>query len=150
MRIKLLKQKKCVLRSFSHDELRRMLSDRPKKFSRQRVQVLTYALIDTGCRIDELLSLRREGLDFDNLMVKVTGKGDSVFCPLNSTGSSGMSSSVTLSVEAKTNHPNLLWKSISSAFAAEVISFVFKTTFMPPFDMVSTFTTWEGTLSIGC
>ncbi len=30
---------------------------------------------DTGCRIDEILSLERSNIDFENLLVKVCGKG---------------------------------------------------------------------------
>ncbi len=31
--------------------------------------------IDTGCRIDEMLTLKRESLDLENLLTTVTGKG---------------------------------------------------------------------------
>jgi site-specific recombinase XerD len=33
-------------------------------------------IIDTGIRINEALSLRRDRIDPDNLLVTVTGKGD--------------------------------------------------------------------------
>ncbi len=31
--------------------------------------------VDTGCRVDELLSLQRDNIDLDNLLITVTGKG---------------------------------------------------------------------------
>jgi|ERR1041384_2537114 integrase/recombinase XerD len=75
LRIRLLKQEKKIGRSFTDDELRRMTSFKPKTFSQKRIHVLTLALLDTGCRINELLTLRRECVDFDNLLIKVMGKG---------------------------------------------------------------------------
>ena len=33
------------------------------------------AAIDTGCRIEELLTLKRVNVDFDSLVMKVSGKG---------------------------------------------------------------------------
>ena len=41
-----------------------------------RLTVLLLTLADTGCRIDEALSLRWEDVDFDNLLLTVTGKGN--------------------------------------------------------------------------
>jgi len=32
--------------------------------------------LDTGCRIDEMLTLERGSVDFDNMLVTVIGKGD--------------------------------------------------------------------------
>lgn len=76
LKIKLLKQEKKVLRSFTDDELRRVLNVKPKSFSERRIHVLTLTLIDTGGRIDEFLSLTRRQIDFDSLIIKVKGKGN--------------------------------------------------------------------------
>ena len=76
LRIKLLKQEKKVLRSFTSDELNRIISFKPRSFIEKRIYTLTLALLDTGCRIDELLSLNFQQIDFDNLCVKVKGKGN--------------------------------------------------------------------------
>jgi integrase/recombinase XerD len=75
LRIKLLRQERKVLRSFSTEELKRMVAFKPRTFGERRIYTLTLALMDSGCRIDELLSLRRDGLDFDNLLMTVRGKG---------------------------------------------------------------------------
>jgi integrase/recombinase XerD len=63
------------LRSFSDDELRRIISFHPKTFAEFRLHALLLTLIDTGCRIDELLSLTRQGINFDSLFIIVKGKG---------------------------------------------------------------------------
>jgi site-specific recombinase XerD len=76
LRIKLLKQEKKVLRSFSDDELRRVLTFKPQTFGERRIHVLTLALLDTGARIDELLTLTRDRVDFESLIIKVKGKGN--------------------------------------------------------------------------
>ena len=41
-----------------------------------RIHALLCLLIDTGVRVSEALSLRREKIDFDNLILTVRGKGD--------------------------------------------------------------------------
>jgi integrase/recombinase XerD len=76
LKIKPLKQEKKVLRSFTDEELRRVLTFKPKTFSERRIHVLTLTLIDTGGRIDEFLSLTRKQLDFESLIIKVRGKGN--------------------------------------------------------------------------
>lgn len=75
LRIKLLKQERKILRSLTDDELRRILSFKPKSFSEKRIHALAIALMDTGCRVDELLSITNEQIDLDNLFIKVMGKG---------------------------------------------------------------------------
>ena len=61
----------------THDErvLRLILTYRPKNFRAARVHTLTVALLDTGCRVQELLSARVSDFDFDQLLLTVTGKG---------------------------------------------------------------------------
>jgi integrase/recombinase XerD len=76
LRIKKLKEPQRVLKLFSELQLRAFLTYRPKTFAQHRLHALTCVLIDTGCRIDELLSLKRESVDFDNLVILVKGKGD--------------------------------------------------------------------------
>ena len=47
-----------------------------KAFAWWRVHALACSLLDTGCRIRELLDSRVEDFDFDDLLVTVIGKGD--------------------------------------------------------------------------
>jgi integrase/recombinase XerD len=76
LKIKLLKQEKKVLRSFTDDELRRILNFKPKGFSESRIFALILTLIDTGGRIDEFLNLTRRQINFESLLIKVKGKGN--------------------------------------------------------------------------
>ncbi len=73
--IKLLKQEKLVMRSFSEEELRRLIAFRPQKFGERRMHTLICLLIDTGVRIEEALTLTRDKINLDNLTMTVFGKG---------------------------------------------------------------------------
>jgi integrase/recombinase XerD len=61
----------------THDEaaLRSILRFRPKHFSQWRVHALVSTILDTGCRIDELLTARVSDFSLDNLLLTVVGKG---------------------------------------------------------------------------
>src|SRR5213075_1452427 len=52
-----------------------LVSYRGKTFQEKRLHSLVCLCIDTGARIDELLQLKKSAIDFDNLLIKVTGKG---------------------------------------------------------------------------
>jgi site-specific recombinase XerD len=47
---------------------------KPKRFHEHRLHPLIVTLADSGCRINELLSLRWADCDFDNLLLTVRGK----------------------------------------------------------------------------
>lgn len=47
-----------------------------KAFAWWRIHALTCTLLDTGCRVQELLDARVEDFDFDDLLLTVVGKGD--------------------------------------------------------------------------
>lgn len=53
-----------------------MLAFKPKKPSEHRTYALVCLLLDTGAGIEECLTLGRENVDPDNLLIKVRGKGD--------------------------------------------------------------------------
>lgn len=55
--------------------LRKLVIHKPKGIAQKRVHILLLLLIDTGVRIDEALTLTRQNVDFDNLLMKVMGKG---------------------------------------------------------------------------
>jgi len=55
--------------------IRLLLRFKPKKFDHWRVHTIAATALDTGCRIDELLSANAQDFDFDNLLLLVTGKG---------------------------------------------------------------------------
>ena len=52
-----------------------MLSYRPKTFEHWRVHALILTILDTGCRITELLTASVTDFDLDNLLLTVYGKG---------------------------------------------------------------------------
>ena len=76
IRIKKLKEPQKVLKVFSDEQLKRLLSFKPKTFFEHRLYALVCLVVDTGVRIEEALTLKRQELDLDNLLVTVTGKGD--------------------------------------------------------------------------
>jgi integrase/recombinase XerD len=74
-----LKEPQLVLPVYTDDDVKRIARwklQNPHKWSRQRAQTLALVLADTGCRISELLTLRWSGVDFDNLLLTVHGKGN--------------------------------------------------------------------------
>jgi integrase/recombinase XerD len=66
---------KRLLKTFDELSLRLILAFRPKTLPEWRVHTVACTILDTGCRIDELLSARVECFDFDNLLLTVIGKG---------------------------------------------------------------------------
>jgi site-specific recombinase XerD len=76
LRIKQLKEEKRSIKSYSDDEINRVLSYKPRDFYEWRLYAIICTLIDTGARIDEVLGLRRDRVDFDNLLLTIKGKGD--------------------------------------------------------------------------
>jgi integrase/recombinase XerD len=75
-RIKKAKEEKKVIQTYSETHLKAFLSWKPKTWYDYRLYALLCALIDTGARINELLSLRREKIDFDNCLITLSGKGN--------------------------------------------------------------------------
>ncbi|MEZ5428744.1 MAG: tyrosine-type recombinase/integrase [Pyrinomonadaceae bacterium] len=76
LKIKKLKEPEKFLKLFSDEQIKRLLNYRPKTFAQKRLYAMICFAFDTGARIEEILNLRREDIDFDNLLVLVTGKGD--------------------------------------------------------------------------
>lgn len=72
----LLKVPSRVIRTFGDAELRALLAFTPQTRAEWRTATLVATLIDTGCRINELLELRWIDVDMDQLTVTVRGKGD--------------------------------------------------------------------------
>jgi integrase/recombinase XerD len=71
----LQRTEKRVIQTLSDDHLRRLLAFKAKSTAQWRSYALACTLTDTGVRIEEALALRRLDLDFDNLLLKVRGKG---------------------------------------------------------------------------
>jgi integrase/recombinase XerD len=76
LRMKELKQEQKVIPTYNEVQIKALLSFKPKKPSEHRTYALICLLLDTGVRIEECLTLTRENVDLDNLLIKVRGKGN--------------------------------------------------------------------------
>ena len=75
LKLKKLKCEEKVIRTFSDAHIRALLSYKPQTTTEHRLLALLTLLTDTGVRIDEALTLARSSVDFENLLLTVTGKG---------------------------------------------------------------------------
>jgi integrase/recombinase XerD len=73
--VPLQRTEKRIIQTLSEDHLRRLLAFKPRTTAQWRAYALACTLTDTGIRIEEALGLHRLDLDFDNLLLKVKGKG---------------------------------------------------------------------------
>jgi integrase/recombinase XerD len=74
-RVAQLKEPELVLPTFPLDHVSLITSHKPKGFISRRLHLIMMTLFDTGCRIDEVLSLKVADCDCDSLLFTVTGKG---------------------------------------------------------------------------
>jgi site-specific recombinase XerD len=77
VRIPKLKEEQKVLQTLADDAIGRILSFRPKTTSLNlvRAHLVTLTMLDTGQRISEVLELTTGDVDFDNMTLRVRGKG---------------------------------------------------------------------------
>ena len=75
IRLPPLKEEVKVLATLRPEHVQRLVQLKPKGPWEQRIHTVAMLLLDSGMRIDEALSLRREDVDLDNLLVKLHGKG---------------------------------------------------------------------------
>jgi integrase/recombinase XerD len=75
LRIKKLKCADVSLKTFSDEQVHRLLAFKPRTKSEVRLYALLTLLTDSGCRINEALSLRRKDVDFENCLIDIVGKG---------------------------------------------------------------------------
>jgi integrase/recombinase XerD len=69
------REEKRLLPLLDEPALRLLISYRPKTFVQWRVHAVVSTALDTGCRIEELLTARLVDFDFNNLLLTVVGKG---------------------------------------------------------------------------
>lgn len=75
LKLKKLCVEQRVLVLLNDTQLRHLLAFRPKTFRQHRTHVAVCLVLDTGLRVSEMLTLRRDDVDFSNLILKVFGKG---------------------------------------------------------------------------
>jgi len=70
-----MKIEERVLPTFDAAQVKRLMQWRPRTTPQHRLQALVATLCDSAARIDELLNLRWQDVDFDNLLLTLHGKG---------------------------------------------------------------------------
>jgi site-specific recombinase XerD len=75
LKIPQMREPQLVLPTYTSQQLGLLLNWKPKKITGHRLATLIAVLADTGCRIDEALSLEWKDIDFDNLLLLLHGKG---------------------------------------------------------------------------
>jgi integrase/recombinase XerD len=75
LRVAKLKEPELVLPTFTLEQVSLLMKYKPKGSYQRRLHLIVLVLLDTGCRIDEVLTLSVQDVYFDNLLLVVTGKG---------------------------------------------------------------------------
>src|SRR5581483_9542178 len=75
-KVQFLKTESKVLATFSPEQIKALVAFKPKGLNQIRTHVASLLILDCGLRISELLGLRYEQCDFDNLVIRVKGKGN--------------------------------------------------------------------------
>jgi len=75
-RIAKLKEEQKILPSFTIQQVHRFINWKPTKPHERRLHTLILLLLDTGLRIEEALTLRKDQVDLDNMLLTVHGKGN--------------------------------------------------------------------------
>lgn len=70
-----LKEPQNVLPTFTDKQISSLVGWKPKEKSERRLHLIVLCLFDTGARIGEVLSLRVSDFNFEDLLVKLDGKG---------------------------------------------------------------------------
>jgi integrase/recombinase XerD len=76
-RVKLakLRVERRLLTLLTDAQMRAVIGYKPKTLRQARVHLAALLILDTGLRVSEALHLRNGDIDFDNLILKVFGKG---------------------------------------------------------------------------
>lgn len=75
LKVPLQRLEKRVLRTYTPQEMKQILSFKPRYFGEKRVMTILHLMIDTGVRVEEALTLKRSNIDFDSLLITLYGKG---------------------------------------------------------------------------
>lgn len=75
LKIPQMKEPQLILPTYTTGQIQLLLNWKAKRATGRRMSALIAILADTGCRIDEALSLHWKDIDFDNLLVLLHGKG---------------------------------------------------------------------------
>jgi len=78
LRVPLQPTQKKVLPTYTPEDARRVLSYKPQNGGERRLSAILHLIADAGLRIDECLTLPRSAVNWENCLVRVTGKGSKV------------------------------------------------------------------------
>jgi len=76
LKIPLTSVKERVLQTYKPEDIHKIITYKPSSHTRKRLIAILFLLIDSGCRINEALTLKRKDIDWDNLLVTLQGKGN--------------------------------------------------------------------------
>lgn len=76
LRMKPLREPQRILKTFSPAQVRQLLSYKPRTFHEHRIYAMVCVALDTGTRVDELISLRWDKVNLSDLFIAVLGKGN--------------------------------------------------------------------------
>jgi len=75
VRLARLKAEQKIVSTLTDSQILSILAHRGKTMSSHRSHTLACLMLDTGLRANEALTLKREDVDLDNLLLRVKGKG---------------------------------------------------------------------------
>jgi integrase/recombinase XerD len=71
-----VKQEQVILPTLTAEQISALVHWKPRRQTERRLHALICTLADTGLRISEALGLTLDRVDFDNLLLTVSGKGN--------------------------------------------------------------------------
>jgi integrase len=74
-RIQQMKEPQLILPTFTMPQISLLINWKPRGFYEHRLHLLTLVLLDTGCRIGEVLDIHVADIDLDNMLATLDGKG---------------------------------------------------------------------------
>lgn len=83
-RLPQLREPKSLMPTFTEQQIAALVKWKPRRKYERRLHLLMLFMLDTGCRITEALTLHVCDVDFDNLLVRLDGKGRKQrLCPIS-------------------------------------------------------------------
>ncbi len=76
LKVSKVKEQDSVIPTFTDQHVERIVSYKPTGKAQKRVQVIACLILDIGARIGEVLNLRQPDIDFDSMVMTLTGKGN--------------------------------------------------------------------------
>jgi site-specific recombinase XerD len=74
--VQFLETEQKVLATFSSAQISELINCQTVRRNETRLKAMVRTALDTGVRVQEFLNLRRSDVDFDNLLLRVHGKGN--------------------------------------------------------------------------